>query len=76
MRTKKIVIVSFALLVLGALLLAYSYFIEPGRLVINRQKIPIAGWNTAFNGLRIAVIGDIHGGSKRGRCRRDSKGGF
>src|SRR5213082_3504118 len=61
--TKKIVIGSIAFALFGLLLLSYSYFVEPARLVINRQKIPIAGWNTAFNGLRIAVIGDIHGGS-------------
>lgn len=55
--------VIFAVLLVSLLALAYSYFIEPHRLVINNQVIMIKGWNPAFGGLRIVAIGDIHGGS-------------
>src|SRR5688500_3688649 len=48
---------------IGASCVAYGYFVEPHRLVINEQTIHIKNWNPAFEGLRIAMLGDIHGGS-------------
>ena len=52
-----------ALLVLALGALAYAYFIEPRRLVVVEDTIYIRNWDPAFDGLRIAMIGDIHGGS-------------
>ncbi len=60
-RIAIIVVASIALF--GAGCLAYSYFIEPYRLVINERQLPVAGWNKAYDGFRIVAISDIHGGS-------------
>lgn len=48
---------------LSLLALAYGYFIEPHRLVVNETELKIAGLDPAFDGLRIAAVADIHAGS-------------
>ncbi len=49
--------------ILVAMCLLYAYFIEPTRLVVNRSEMKVKDWNRAFDGFRVALISDIHGGS-------------
>ena len=49
--------------ILFILALVYAYFIEPNRLVVVRETLKVNNWNPTFDGLKIAMIGDVHGGS-------------
>ena len=51
------------LAVIGLAGLFYVYFVEPFRLVASQKDIRVRDWNPAFNGLKIVLISDIHGGS-------------
>jgi uncharacterized protein len=48
-------------LILGCLVF-WGFFIEPNRLVVRQQTITISKWPKQLNGLRIAVLSDIHAG--------------
>jgi uncharacterized protein len=61
---RRYLIVAAAVLSAVVLCLGYGYFIEPRHLlVIRRPSITVKNWNPAFDGLRIVMISDIHGGS-------------
>jgi hypothetical protein len=44
-----------AAIICGVLLLAYAYFVEPFRLVVNEQELAIEGWDKEFDGFRISL---------------------
>lgn len=52
-----------ALILLLGLLLFWGFFIEPNRLVVREQTIEIENWPRELDGLRIAVLSDIHVGA-------------
>jgi len=58
-RRLTILFLLLALVSLGA----WSVFVEPNRLVIHSEILNIKGWPSSLDGLKIAAIGDIHGGS-------------
>jgi len=54
----RIVFAAIVLFIAGAVF--WGFLIEPGRLVIREQTIQIGNWPQALDGLRIAVLSDIH----------------
>ncbi|HEX6717123.1 MAG TPA: metallophosphoesterase [Pyrinomonadaceae bacterium] len=60
-RWPKMLRVTFAalLLLLGGIVF-WGFLIEPGRLVVRHEAIQIDNWPPALDGLRIAVLSDIH----------------
>ena len=49
-----------AIILLLALLAFWGFFIEPGRLVVRQETIQIANWPSELDGLKVAVLSDIH----------------
>src|SRR6267143_322579 len=41
----------------------WAFFIEPNRLVLHEETLVLENWPTALDGLRVAIISDIHAGS-------------
>ena len=63
-RWKRTILITLALLLAAALAcMAYGYFIEPNQLVVTRATIAIPKWNPTFDGMKVVMIGDVHGGS-------------
>lgn len=62
---KRIFYFFLVVLALAFCCLAYSFFIESDRLVITSETLRIKNWNPTFDGLKIVMIGDVHGGSNK-----------
>jgi uncharacterized protein len=52
-----------AIVFLLAFVVFWAFFIEPNRLVVREETIEIENWPKQLDGLRIAVLSDIHAGS-------------
>ena len=59
---RRIRIALLAVLFLILSCFVWAFFVEPGRLVVHQTGIQIDNWPQEFNGLRIALIADIHTG--------------
>jgi len=59
---KRFRILLSAVLLLLAFVVFWGFFIEPNRLIMREQTIAIDNWPRELDGLRIAVISDIHAG--------------
>jgi len=51
------------LVLLGIALGVDALFIEPARLVVNRQELRLPNWPTELSGMRVALVSDLHVGS-------------
>jgi hypothetical protein len=50
-------------LAVGAFLGAWAFWWEPGRLVVEHRSLALPRWNAECDGLRVAVLADLHTGS-------------
>jgi predicted MPP superfamily phosphohydrolase len=47
----------------AAALAAYAAWVEPRRLVVRRRDLALPGWPPALDGLRVALVSDLHSGA-------------
>ena len=57
---KRLRVTLSAIILLIGLLVFWGFLIEPGLLVVRQQTIQIENWPSELNGLKIAVLSDIH----------------
>lgn len=53
-------LVLLIILLTGIACAIWGFFVEPDRLLVHHDTIAIDSWPTELNGLRIAMIGDVH----------------
>jgi predicted MPP superfamily phosphohydrolase len=51
------------IVLLLAFVVFWAFFIEPDRLIVREQTIELDNWPRALDGLKVAVISDIHAGA-------------
>ncbi len=61
-RSRKNLLAACGIAAVTVLCFAYGYFIEPYWLRVNETEIRIEGWDTAFDGLKITAVSDLHAG--------------
>lgn len=54
----RLAIIAVAFVIVG--LFVWAFVIEPNRLIVRQETIYVANWPRELNGLRVAVISDIH----------------
>ena len=59
-----------ALLAAGAGLAGWALFVAPRRLVVERHTLRLSRWPSELDGLRVAVLSDLHAGGPHVRERR------
>ena len=58
----RVVLATLPVVIAGVVI--WAFFIEPNRLIVRHQTIQINEWPRELSGIRIAVISDIHVGSR------------
>ena len=58
----RVVFATIPVVIAGVII--WAFFIEPNRLIVRHQTIQISEWPRELSGIRIAVISDIHAGSR------------
>lgn len=59
---KRILFFSVSLLIIAGLAL-WAFYIEPDRVIVHREILSIPHWHSEHDGLRIAVLTDLHVGA-------------
>jgi uncharacterized protein len=60
---KRIRVTLAAIVLMSGCLVFWAFFVEPNRLVLHQESITIANWPRELDGLKIAVLSDIHAGA-------------
>ena len=55
--------VLFLIVLFGVALGVDALFVEPARLVVNRQELQLPNWPAELSGVRVALLSDLHVGS-------------
>jgi predicted MPP superfamily phosphohydrolase len=59
---KRLRILLSTILLLLAFVVFWAFFIEPNRLIVREQTIAMYNWPRELDGLKVAVLSDIHAG--------------
>jgi uncharacterized protein len=60
---KRLIVLFGVLAFLFASFAFYAYYVEPRKLIVRHRELRVRNWNPQLNGLKIAVMSDIHAGS-------------